>query len=1126
MAVAAVGAVGSDSGDPAPLAQLTLLLFIWLLGALVLWVSCFRLRENEHSRLNTAGDTPYQSFYENAPIACHSLNEQGRILSVSTEWLKLLGYGSDEVLGRGIGDFVDPASAICTQDMLSQAQTAEALPRQKLSFRHKDGSQVRVMLDARGAMQSTGKNRYLHCVLHKLGDCSQEEHALSQIKAGYQRLFDDSPNLMFVFEMPTLRMLAVNDAALRHYGYLRDEFMQLTVQNLHPLDEEPLLLRTLFNRPSGISSSGPWRHVKKNGSEILVEIQSLELIWEGRQARCSSVVDITERKRAEEVLKKRMIALTMPPGVAGNIDFDDLFNREDIQKLQDQFAHVTGVASIITRLDGTPITKPSCFTLLCAGIIRQTELGRCSCYKSDALLGRLRSEKPIVQLCLSGGLWDAGVSIIVGGQHIANWLIGQVRNDAQNDAQMKLYARTIGVDEEEFMKAYRQVPVMSREHFEAVAETVTTLVQHLSIAAYQNIQQARFIAEIDRTKQALRVSEEQFRATIEHSGAGYFRVDRRGCYEAVNSAWLHMHSFTAPEQILGRHFSVTLAQKDRLAAEIVFRKGLEGLKMPTGEFTRILTDGSVGYHTFSLNPVQRSGEIVAIEGFLIDSTLLHRAKTDYQMLFDTMFDGFALFEIEHDTNGKPVDYRYLSVNPAFEQHTGLKGSDVLGRTFLEVFPETEASWLEVFERVALSGKAELFENYSRELKRYFFVRAYSPSPKRFVCMMADITERKRLEAQFLRAQRLESLGALASGVAHDLNNVLTPILMSVELLRPLVHAPEDRETLQLLSDSARRGSDIVQQLLMFGRGSDSPRAPLKVNTIIKEMGRMIRGTFPKNIVLSVQAPADLWLVTGDKTQLHQVLLNLCVNARDAMPQGGKLTIVAENVQIDDEFATGHGGKRTGSHVRIEVRDTGTGISQENLVKIFDPFFTTKPVGQGTGLGLATVLGIVRSHEGLVEVKTAIGQGTTFEIYLPAAFSASPPGAGEFDRTEMMGRNELVLVVEDEENIRSMLQRTLASHNYRVLIASNGQEALDVFGRNGSQVSLVITDVMMPVMDGTQTILSLRRLNPDLPVMLMSGLPSREEELGKQFGPNLRFMSKPFDADYALQLVREILDASA
>ena len=907
---------------------------------------------------------------------------------------------------------------------------------------------------------------------------------------------------MFVYELPTLRMLAVNEAALRCYGFTMEEFLQLNVCDLHPADERPRLTQAILNRASGPAASGPWRLRRKDGTEIVVEVSSLELTWEGRNARCASLSDITERRRAEEAMQKRMVALTNPADVTASVDFDDLFNRDDIQKLQDQFARATGVAAVITRPDGTPITRPSNFTPLCADIIRQTELGRCNCFKSDAALGRPDATGPIVRPCLSGGLWDAGASIVVGGRHIANWLVGQVRDETQDEAPLRAYARAIGADETAFIAAYRRVPAMTRERFEAIAQTVFTLARQLSSAAYQNIQQARSIAARNLAEDALRAREEQFRATIEHAGAGYFRVDREGRFEAVNRAWLRMHGRLSAQEILGQPFQTTLVEKDREAGERNLQRSLAGWELPNGEATRRLADGSTACHSFSLHPVRRDGEVVAVEGFIIDTTSLRRAVSDYKMLFDTMLDGFSLYDVVCDHAGRPVDFRYLTVNPAYERQTGLKAEAVLGRTLLEVMPTIEPSRIDAYGQVALTGEPRMLVSYNRTLQRHLSISAFRPAPGQLACMViditarkrasaqireqaalldvthdaifvarmdrtvtywnrraavmfglppdaagqkietltyqeppadfpgswktiveqhdwngerrwttptghpldirirtrvfspsggedasvlvviTDITESKRLEAQFLRAQRLESLGALASGVAHDLNNVLTPILMAAELLRPLAQAQDDLETLRLLSDSARRGSDIVRQLLLFGRGSDSPRSALNLGGVIQDVGRMMHGTFPKNIVLSIQAPADLRLVDADRTQIHQVVLNLCVNARDAMPQGGRLAVVADNVEVDEAFARSHGGKRTGGHVRLQVRDTGTGIAPEHLDKIFDPFFTTKPVGQGTGLGLSISYRIVRDHGGQIRVASEPGRGTRFLVSLP------------------------------------------------------------------------------------------------------------------------------------------------
>jgi signal transduction histidine kinase/ActR/RegA family two-component response regulator len=403
------------------------------------------------------------------------------------------------------------------------------------------------------------------------------------------------------------------------------------------------------------------------------------------------------------------------------------------------------------------------------------------------------------------------------------------------------------------------------------------------------------------------------------------------------------------------------------------------------------------------------------------------------------------------------------------------------------------------------------------------MRGERDEPQRILLTGSDITEAKRLESQFLRAQRMESLGSLASGVAHDLNNVLTPILVATELLKPMARATHEREVVQLVGDSARRGADIVQQLLLFGRGSETPRTVVDPGVVARGVERMMRETFPKNIVLQTAIPKDLWPVEADRTQLHQVLLNLCVNARDAMPRGGELSLTAFNASVDEVFAARHLGAKAGSHVALSVSDTGTGIPAAIVEKIFDPFFTTKPLGQGTGLGLATVLGITRSHGGFISLDTAEGRGSRFTVFLPARQSAALREATDAQRQLLVGRGETILLVDDEPTIRLVTEQALIKSNYRVLTAANGAEALAALAKSAGDVKLVLTDVMMPIMDGTQLVHALRKMNPALPVVVMSGLRDLREEIEKQPGGRMRFLQKPFLIEAVLRAVRELLD---
>ncbi|MFM9079014.1 MAG: ATP-binding protein, partial [Opitutaceae bacterium] len=353
-----------------------------------------------------------------------------------------------------------------------------------------------------------------------------------------------------------------------------------------------------------------------------------------------------------------------------------------------------------------------------------------------------------------------------------------------------------------------------------------------------------------------------------------------------------------------------------------------------------------------------------------------------------------------------------------------------------------------------------------------------------VVQIDDVTERERARRNELRAQRMESIGTLAGGIAHDLNNALAPIAMGLELLR--ARYPQNVSLIDTMEKCTRRGAGMVKQLLTFARGSEGDRRSLQPRRIIDEMAQIIRSAFPKNITLEVELTPGLWDVLGDATQLHQVLLNLCVNARDAMPDGGTLSIEARNATVDETFASGTEGARAGNFVRWTVRDTGTGMPPEVIRRIFDPFFTTKEQGKGTGLGLSTVLGIVRSHLGFLRVESTPGLGSAFEIYLPAATTAPAAAAGEESAGTFRGNGETILVVDDEDTVREISRTVLTGLNFNVLLAGDGTEALIQVADHAAEIRLVITDYDMPHMNGQMLVPALRRMIPDARIVLASG----------------------------------------
>ncbi|MBI2924291.1 MAG: response regulator [Verrucomicrobia bacterium] len=461
---------------------------------------------------------------------------------------------------------------------------------------------------------------------------------------------------------------------------------------------------------------------------------------------------------------------------------------------------------------------------------------------------------------------------------------------------------------------------------------------------------------------------------------------------------------------------------------------------------------------------------------------------------------------------------------------GLSAAEVVGQNALDLFGRSvSVSLVEARRTLDQEGEWHCELRYAgktgRELvieSRWTLVRDQGGKPKAILVINTDITEEKSLEARFLRMQRLENIGALASGVAHDLNNVLAPILMSIELLRRHVEEPDGCKLLDTLESSAQRGTGMVRQILSFARGKEGGKMLVNVRHRLLELRKIVTGTFPPAIELQVRTAGDLWCVQADATQLDQVLLNLCLNARDAMPNGGRLRVGAENLLLADPQARLLAEAKPGPYVVLSVADSGTGIPAEILDRIFDPFFTTKESGKGTGLGLATVQRIVKDHHGFVTVSSEVGRGAEFKVYLPAVPAEETGHPVPSVVPLPSGHGELVLVVDDESSVREITKAILEAYNFRVLLARDGTEALAKYVVHQDEIHVVLTDLQMPYMDGVATVRALRRLNPSVHIIAASGLNSVAELLDAQDLSVQGIVTKPFTAEKLLNQLHAVL----
>ena len=539
--------------------------------------------------------------------------------------------------------------------------------------------------------------------------------------------------------------------------------------------------------------------------------------------------------------------------------------------------------------------------------------------------------------------------------------------------------------------------------------------------------------------------------------------------------------------------------------------------------------------TLAVRAVQMGAQDYLVKGKVSSDLLarsiryaIERKRTEQQIR-----EQAALLNIATDAIlVRDLQSKILFWNQGAERFYGWKAEEALGQDASKLLYKSDSSqfqkayrcliaegeWYGEIDQVTKAGKAVLVAS------RWTLMRDEDAKPKSILVVSTDITEKKQLEAQFLRIQRMESIGTLASGIAHDLNNILTPILATAQLLKIRLVQEDERtqRMLEIVEVNTKRGAALIKQVLSFARGVEGKQTILQIKHLIREIQQIAEETFPKSIEVYNYTSPNLWTITGNVTQLHQVLMNLCVNARDAMPNGGKLSISAENFVVDENYARMNLDAKVGSYIVVTLTDTGTGIPAEMVDRIFEPFFTTKEVGKGTGLGLSTVIGIVKSHGGFINVTSVMGEGTEFKVFLPAATNSE---IFEEQAIEIpTGQGELVLIVDDEAAICEASRTLLETYSYRVLTAMNGIEAIGLYVQHQHDISVVIVDLMMPMMDGTTMIRTLQEINSKVKIIAVSGLAPSKQILAET--PTQIFLSKPYSPQDFLRAVYEILQVKS
>ncbi|HEX2852428.1 MAG TPA: PAS domain S-box protein [Opitutaceae bacterium] len=879
----------------------------------------------------------------------------------------------------------------------------------------------------------------------------------------YRQVFKHNPIPLFVFDVETLRYLAVNDAAVVRYGYTEAEFLRMTLMDLRPEAERPALRRELAKADRGLIFGGRWKHQRKDGSILPVEIHAHSTVFDGRPARIIIAIDVTEQERAVTAFRAS----------------------------EERFRALSESAPI--------------------GIFECDADGKTT-YCNSALLAIVGRS---IEEVLGSGWIDA--------------IHPEDRASVQEEAQRLLPAGQTSNLEHRVLRpdgSMRWVHLMASPRQRDPQGRVSSFVGTL-----EDITEKRV------TEVAMLESEERYRRLLMLSPDAHFvQVDNR--VTLVNDAFCKLLGAARPEQLIGRPLYDIIHPDFHHQVRERQTRVLAGYPAPPLEQKFIRLDGSIieVEATAAAVAIDFQGrtevQVIArdITARRVAESALRDSEERFKLVARAVSDVIWDWNIEKKTIWRSASYETIFGLSSTATHAGGDGwatrihpadRERVTRGLRQAIDTGKETWVEEYRFLRRDG------SYASVQDRGQIVRDPAGKPCRMVGGMTDLSEKKKLEQQYLRAQRMESIGTLAGGIAHDLNNVLAPIMMSIDLLKmSAANDPKQMKLLDTIQTSTYRGADLVRQVLTFARGLDGQRIAVNLRHLFRDLQRIISETFPRKIRILNDAHPDVWPVLGDATQIHQVLLNLAVNARDAMRESGTLALAATNATLDGQFVANTPDAKTGPYVVLSVSDTGSGISPEIRDRIFEPFFTTKEVGKGTGLGLATVHAIVKSHGGFITLHSEVGLGTTFKVYLPAdpALRPAPPAPSQV--APPRGQGELVLVVDDEAAVRQITQQTLEAFGYRVRTANDGAEAVSIYSKHAKEIALVITDMMMPVMDGAATIQVLQRLNPLVKIIAASGLNANENVTRAASLGVSNFLSKPYTSETMLTMLRKVLDQPA
>ncbi|MBH8573654.1 PAS domain S-box protein [Nostocaceae cyanobacterium CENA369] len=1012
----------------------------------------------------------YRQLIESQTDLVLRINLQQQITFANTAACQILGWQLDELCGQ-------PLSQFCHPDELQQAKqhlNAIASPPYHLNI-----SEQRIFTvngfrwyqwNVTAIKDETQKVVEIQGVGRDITERKQMEIALRESEEKFRRFADNTHAVLWIANSQTGDNLYANPAYEKIWGRSLQSLRERPsswIDAIHPEDRDRLMAK-LAQHQHGESTSIEYRILRPDGS--IRWIWDRGFVMQEEQEKVYSyggiAEDITERKQAEESLRQseERLSLALEAGQVGVWDWNLVTNTA---VWSDNLRPMYGLPSA-----PQPPTYEEYLDLV---------------HPEDR-----ESVRQVVADTIQQGSRPPLSYRVIWPDGSIHWLCGTG----------KVYHNEIG---------------------QPIRLIGTT----------------RDISDRKQAEKALKESEERYRSVVTAMQEGIILLEEDGTIVACNTSAEKILGLKANE-IIGRtiydsswqtiHEDGSAFPNETHPATITLNTGnpcshvVMGVYKPNGQLTWIEINSQPLFRDNDPTPY-------AVVASFSDVSERLAAQRERKLAQQKIKEQAALLDIATDAIlVRDLQFQILFWNKGAERLYGWQAEEVLGKDAKEILhnkisPEVEIAVKTVTESGSWYGELHKVKKSGREIiveSRWTLMRDATGQPKSILSVDTDITQKKQLEEQFFRAQRLESLGTLAGGIAHDLNNILTPILASAQLLQ--VRFAQDQERSQhlltIVENNAKRGAALVKQVLSFARGFKGERTIVQIKHLISEIALIAKQTFPKSIEFAIAIPEDLWAIFGDFTQLHQVLMNLVVNARDAMPDGGTIKISTENMFIDEAYTRMNLDAKVGHYVVMTVSDTGIGMPAEILDRIFEPFFTTKEVGTGTGLGLSTMLGIIKSHDGFVNVSSQVGKGSQFKLFLPAVQATQAMNIEEMESPR--GDGELILVVDDEAQIREITTIVLENYNYKTLTASNGIEAIALYAQHKHRISAVLMDMMMPEMDGTTAIRTLQKMNLQVQIIACSGLNCSEAFI-EDNSVNVKLMlTKPFTAQELLHGLHHVL----